>query len=586
MTIEQLLQERLEEGDKSCALVNAERNIIPKSATIAEARDMIPGLRSLELHLIESSCYWVKIYGFENIEGEIEVPSILTPGSVFQEISDVLGLETQAFQLMWGVSILDPQEPFDAQGLVGDVELLVDLQVTVRVALHENDVREMNMFASDSVGDIRRELGLDDFTALFTTSPDHRVTADPWCLFFLMDDPRHEAEIVIEMTAEPKVLLFFQPLALVHLRQELPVALSCTPVDLYPLVSESFNLALDFRLMINRTELDDSETLRDQLESVDDVIEIDILRPCSVRDLWYDLARLNGCEEVFLHCTDDIHRLCSNEWSDEQRLYRGTLNWATYGAMVDVCGPTSGQLVFPMDFNRDTQRSLALVTRNGLEFRVTWALTILLRLASTSRRDRPNRMMLGNELLPARCSPFELQLPQSAVLVVDPDTVFFSLEKRISFRRFPRGATLGDVRAALRQITGCPNESLTTKDGEAGELEMKQKLEPGAMYRAAPKKIGTEVTVALNDVTYSCSFKQSQVTFSEVMVEIGRQKKILPRPLFNQDLFCCGCGRHICHEEEEFQVIPAPCCRVKSLQLTDRRMKGETLIGLQLPDLC
>ena len=46
-----------------------------------------------------------------------------------------------------------------------------------------------------------------------------------------------------------------------------------------------------------------------------------------------------------------------------------------------------------------------------------------------------------------------------------------------------------------------------------------------------------------------------------------------PRADFRFRVFRCrGCGRGLEVEEEAFQVMPAPCCRQRSLNLTERRV--------------
>lgn len=187
-----------------------------------------------------------------------------------------------------------------------------------------------------------------------------------------------------------------------------------------------------------------------------------------------------------------------------------------------------------MHLRRDVRRSLAFLFANTVVRRGAWAREELGQVAPRAAADK--EVLLSCEgLVPHRGQLRRHGLPDSALLAVDPPKAVVGSARRFRVQRGP------------------------------------------VVPKAAAEAAVTKVTVRRKDRTFSCCFAKAHVTFSEVMIDVGRQAEMSPRLLFAESLFCDGCGRRMSSDEEAFQSAPAPCCRVRSLELSDRRKKSERL---------
>ena len=127
----------------------------------------------------------------------------------------------------------------------------------------------------------------------------------------------------------------------------------------------------------------------------------------------------------------------------------------------------------------------------------------------------------------------------------------------------------------MKQLKGSLDIGLKTRDWPIPDEAMSRKLDLEMLFLTSASRYQTKLTVTVNGQWFGCWFEPQQVSFTDIMVSVGKQAEVMPRLLFRKALYCCGCGRKISKKEEPHQAIPATCCSVKSLQLTDCRAKGE-----------
>ena len=226
---------------------------------------------------------------------------------------------TDDFRLTCDGDELDQDLPFNQQGLVEGAQLTGDLQIILKINFTEtNETTTLKCFSSDSVGHLRQRLNCDDDTALVSLWPYRRVLDDSLRVCHIVEEPEELEAPTRLLPAERKVMRSFEPITAEHLRQKLPVALSSTPLDIYDLVSAKFRLSTEFRLAAYGQPLDNCKTLLEQLIDIDDVIQIDIVRPFIVSDLWKGLMEEASFEKVYLYSTESSYALYARERGQER----------------------------------------------------------------------------------------------------------------------------------------------------------------------------------------------------------------------------------------------------------------------------
>ena len=526
----------------SVAFFTQDERYLSDEMTIAEALAH-PTARSLELHAFLKSSYWLQVYGFDETRAQFEVADILTPAAVRREIGAALDIYTDDFRLTWNGAEVNQDLPFKEQDFGQGAQLMVDIRVIVKVNFDDSgETRTTECFSSECIGDLRQKLDLSDDTALVNASPFPQILADPWRICFIVNDVM-DLQIPFELTAEKKVMLAFEPITLEHLRQKLPVALSSTPIYLYDMVSECFGLTTEHRLAINGQELDNSEPLRNQLIDTDDVIQVDILRPCEVFDLWEDPLDVNAYEQVYLYSTESPHALYLRDELNDQLLFHQDINLTIFGSMVDVFGAISGQHKPILVIDRDVERSLPMLTFDGVMRRLCWARNMLLDVVSVSEGLLHNEIMCGEQFLPAKSTLCELRMKDHILMIMDPEKVFIGFDKKLRMCRFAHGSTYNDVRARMQQLKRSLDVGLKAPDWQIPDEAMDRKVDREILLLTNASRFRTKLMVTMNRRWFSCWFEPQQVTLTDVMINIGKQAEIMPRHLFKRSLYCCGCGR-------------------------------------------
>lgn len=548
---------------------------MPDDMTVAEAFANSTA-RILELHAFRKSTYSLRIFGFEEKNVEFKVADQLTPSVVRYEIAKVLDIFIDDFRLICDNVEIKQDVPFKEQDIVEGAEIVVDLRVIIKVNFPDNeDTMTVECFSSECVGDLRQKMNLnEDDYSLVTTSPTCCVLENTLLVCSIASSIM-ELQVPFKLTVEKKVMLAFEPINLDNLRQKLPVSLSSTPTDLYNMVKERFQLTTGHRLAINGQALDNNKPLRNQLLDVDDVIQVDIIRPCKVLDLWEDPNNDDALESVYLYSTESSSNLFVRDQISGQRLFHKDVNLAMFGSVVDVFGPISGQSKHTILVDRDVERSLPMLTFDKVVRKLCWARNLLLDVVPASGNLFPKEVMLNGQLLPANYMLNKLGLKENSLLIIAPQKVFINFERKMFMYRFSRGSTFGDVRARMRKWNCNPLIGLKPGNWQLTDDSMHREIDLEGLLLTISNRFKTKVSVAMNNQWFSCLFESQKTTFSEIMISVGKQAKVIQRHLFKESLFCCGCGRQLSMTEEPYQAIPADCCKVKSLRLTNRRVRGE-----------
>lgn len=161
------------------------------------------------------------------------------------------------------------------------------------------------------------------------------------------------------------------------------------------------------------------------------------------------------------------------------------------------------------------------------------------------------------------------------LLILNPHKFFIDSDKKLRMYRFPHGSTYADVQTRIQQLKNNFEIRLKHRGRQILDNTMLDKCDLDVLQLTNASRFQTKSLVSINNRWYACWFEQQQITFTDIMISIGKKIKMMPRHLFNRNLYCCGCGRKLSITEEPYQVIPAACCRVRSLRLTDRRVKRE-----------
>lgn len=526
--------------------------------------------RSLEITAIAKRRFRVQVYGFNDSEAFLEVAPVLSFSAVRSRITSAIGINIVDFRLLKDAEKLNQGLPIHRLGLPKDALLTVDVKVIVEVHFDEGK-KIVNCFVSDFIGDIRQKLNCGEETALVSISPRRHVLHDSQRVCQIVDG-LWQLEMRIRLDAEKKVLVSFEPIHMEHRRQQLPVALSWTPSAIFNLVKDRFGLKTDFRLAIKGKPLDNSEPMLNQMTSVD-VVEIDIIRTCLVKNLWEEMTSL---QELHVFSTEKISALYISDELTNQTVLHAHLNLVLLGSIVDALGPISGQQLSPVLVRRDIQRQWPNLTFDRTMRTLAWARDLLQDVTIPPGGRHSKEMMHSGSLLPSRSTLGKLCLPVDSLTITDPKKIFVEHKKKLDMCRFPHCATYDDLRMRLQ-----PNKSfqirLRTKDSDVSDEAMKQRIAREVLYITGPNRFQTKMSVCVNGEDFRCWFEKDRVSLTDVFVECGKKAEVVPRHWFSKTLFCCGCKRQLSLEEEEHQRIPNNCCRVKSLKLTDRRTRSKPL---------
>ena len=546
--------------------------------TVSQALKQTANDRVLELRALPTTRFQLQVFGFERSITPFEVAGIMTPNAMRREIQRKLGIVTDDYRLSCDSVELEADVPFKEQGLSEGAVLTVDLRVQVHVRDEKSEGeqrRTLPWFGSRTIGELREELDLAEDVVLVVTAPYRRVLEDALHLCHITDDIL-ELHAPIELVAEKKILLTFEPIGLPHCRQQVPVSLSSSPLDIKQLLTARFELSTDFRLSVDGAAFNECLPLLDQIIDTDTVIQLDLVRPCIVRDMWADLREAQYNSEVYLYSTESPVGLFLRDFISDQRLIYDGIQLTIFGNIIDVFGVISGQRKPALLIDRDMERSLPMLSFGSIERKLAWARSLLLDVVPMSRGVHPKEVMCHRSLVAAKAALKQLCLTGDSLVTLDPVKVIVKSDKKLSIHRFARGSTHRDVLKRMQLLKGRRDLTLRTRYNQpvTGEI-INSQMDLEFYLLACSSRYETRLTVSLNGHGYGCWFEPERVSFSDIMIEVGKQAKMFPRHLFSRSLFCCGCGRRICKEKEETQKVPSDCCEVKSLQLTDRRLKGE-----------
>lgn len=378
----------------------------------------------------------------------------------------------------------------------------------------------------------------------------------------------------IQLRSEASRSFFFQPVRLNHMRQEVAFPASAAPLDLYDVLSERFKMATQYRLLLDGQPLANDVSLSDQGIAEDSVIELDPVRPCRIQDLWPDCSSAE--DTLFLFSSQSAFDLLRADISDEQQLILETIRLALFGALQDIVGPTSGQHRTVLQFDRDIHRRIPFLQCNEVVRRSCWAVDTLANSASINQERSAKQLMVNGQLVPSQISMGALGANENGLITVAPSKVVLRTKKRFRLHRLPKNSTSSDL-FALVQSSSDPSDAVTlTLDNcvvTTADEERPLNLEEMSVIDVSKRE--TKIEIELLGRRFECGFLQPRVKFTELVVEMARQEELPQRWFFQKALFCRGCGRRVTRDEEKFQEIPSDCCRVRSLQLSDRRVKGE-----------
>lgn len=94
-----------------------------------------------------------------------------------------------------------------------------------------------------------------------------------------------------------------------------------------------------------------------------------------------------------------------------------------------------------------------------------------------------------------------------------------------------------------------------------------------------------QVVMKIGAQAYTMTRKGSTtVTLLEIIEFIAAQQRKPVETIQNIELKCCGCQRRLWMTEEDYQPIPVPCCRVRSLIL--EQIKSDNEHGGELLCVC
>lgn len=562
MTVAQI-KEKLKDASKDASTSVAlflNESFLPDSKIIGE---ILPksSSRSLELHALPKTKCWLQVFGFPEKRIPFEVPGILNPASVKAEIQEAVQTQQENFRLILDGCDLDLETSFKDQGLVKDAEIVVDIRVELNIHFPDSDeTRTVECFTSDLIGDLRQNMELPDDMILVSSSPNRQVLEDTQHLCSVTRSSQL-LEAPITLIAEKKVLLNFRLLMLENCQRKLLVALSCTPLDIFDLLSEQFRLKSEFRLCVNGEVLNTDESLANQLQNINDVIDIDILRSFMISSLWDSPLNL---KHASLYCSESLQVMFEQHERNNQKVFFNGLSLDTSNSVVRTLGPTNDKESSVFFIERDEERSIPVLTSDGTKVfrRLAWAKDDLLSVLRNIRDILTKEVTHDRHQLTAKSPLNKFRLTEDTLVITDPKKMVIRSGGKLQIRRSVQKSTI-------------VKERTQTEDDQVDDSPMDQKLDKDIHFRGPQ----TKVAVKMNDSHIECSFHQPQVSFNDVILSVGEQLKIPPRHLFSKILYCTGCRRKLSQKEEEHQPIPANCCRTKSLQLMDCRTIGNLIMS-------
>lgn len=222
---------------------------------------------------------------------------------------------------------------------------------------------------------------------------------------------------------------------------------------------------------------------------------------------------------------------------------------------------------------QDYRKRLSFLSCDEIKQKSGWPSDFIMDVAPLRRANVYKELFCRRQLTACKETLQALSLTEEVLVSVEPLKVIGKLKKRLRLCRLPQGSTFYDVRTYVEQALS-DKRKLRYKQAQ-DEAAVCRKSAPEMVRLKKVKEFQTQLEVTVERKSFKSFHKASEVTFTDVMHDVGKQMKVRPQKLFQYSLFCDGCGRSISKEEEEFQSIPLACCRVRSLKLTARRNRGE-----------
>lgn len=556
---------------------------VTEGCTISEALVGSATPELLVLRALPTSTIIVQVFGFEHSLAPFEVVDSSTPSAVKREIGKAVGIVTDDYRLLHNNVELDLRKSFNAQGITEGSKLIVDLHVNVNVEIEKaEDVerRRLSCFGSQTVGDLHQELCLEDNIVLVSSWPWRRALRESLHLCHIVNDVI-DLHAPINLISEKKVSMTFEPLGLSNCRRQVAVALSACPLDLYQELASCFEMNAEFRLAVGDEPLEEARPLDEQDIDATNVIQLDVLRTCKIEDQWSDLRGSRFNAEVFLYSTESPSGLLLSDFLlDQQTLVFEGIDISIFGSLLDLFGPITGKQKSTILIDRDVERSVSILAFEQVTRKQAWARTMMFDIVPKSRGVFPKEVMCYGDVVPALSSMTQLRLESDAMIMLDPLKIIIKNEKKLQVHRFPHGSTHGDVLAKIRQQKDCEDVGLKIRGSRAVCEQIHSKMDVELYLLESARRFKTKLMVSINNKGYGCWFESDTVRLRDIFIKYGQEANVSPRTLFHRTLFCVGCGRKMTAEEEQFQAVPSNCCRVRSLQLTDRRGKGELVFYL------
>ena len=544
---------------------------LPENATIGEVLGSSTA-PNLNVYAAETSKITVTIFGFEGINAEIELAAVLTPAAARRQIAralDVAGIDGCQFAL--NGKEIEEDKPFGEQGLEDGSVLEIDLRVVIDISF-DDSIKRVTCFGSHFITDLRDELQLTQETALVAKHPYLRIL-DGWNFVCDIATKPQDLTEPIQFLAEQKKLVTFAPLGIKNHSKQIAIFMASLPLDVYDLITEEFSFETEFRLVLNDRPLDIWLPFQLQI-SPEDIVEIDFLRPCVFTSRhWEDPLDFGAKELVYLYSTECSTKLYIRDALTQQRVCDDELDRYLPGAIVDIVGPTCGQISF-LFIDVNEERTCSFLTFNKVVERIAWAKEKMLEVVPMSGGSHPKEIMYNGKLVAAKRRLGRLRVKEGGLTITDPKKVFVAMEKKLALVRLAQRGTFSDVHSVLMKMKGARGGSLMTGGTKIKIEQMSKEVDEGGLFHLS-NALTVEVTI--KGRSFQCPFSSNSVNFSDILLDITKQKK-MARLLVIKTLFCSGCGRRLNKEEEPYQAVPSSCCSVRSLNLTDRPGKDQYCI--------
>ena len=348
------------------------------------------------------------------------------------------------------------------------------------------------------------------------------------------------------------------------------VGLSATPEDLHPQVTHMFNLGEDrvFRLRSRHSPLMYNMSFEYQPLESGSSIFIDLGYELDLIDEW-----TSAVSKQLVYSSEDASELLS----DDDRPQRVLLDGLQMNIHHDLikCMPSYYQRMTHLIVHHQQQRDITLLVNDFLRQRLVWPTDSSGRVIEKCPPLRHAEIYFEDQRVSTDVSMRQLQLPDHAVVHTKTSlTVKLSNGKR-KVVEVADLATVADVEAAVSTFEGTTRFMLTS---QGRRLKASDRIKTISDGSCEVDRTGDTVVVHLSDRCVRFSTGQRKLRFTELVRKVAESGRLKVQKLVRTPLACQGCGRRLCLEEEAFQTVPANCCRVRSLILTDAtppKIKGE-----------